>query len=265
MKCKICDSEAKPVYKAKILGKYDIQYFDCPSCGFIQTEAPYWLHEAYSDAISTTDTGVMLRNETFSKMTSVILRLLKLDSAGKFLDFGGGYGIFTRLMRDRGFNFFWYDKFAENLLSRGFEGSVDNQKYEVVTSFENFEHFSEPKDEILGILKMTDYILFSTELVPSQAIPVSPETWWYFCLEHGQHISLFSEKSLQTLAAKNNLYYVTNGTNLHLLSKVKVSKNIFFFAKVICKLRLEKFFYLKSKTVEDMHKIQKAIAKDCKI
>jgi len=50
----------------------------------------------------------MSRNISSSKITAVILFFL-FKKFGKFLDFGGGYGIFTRLMRDIGFDFYWYD------------------------------------------------------------------------------------------------------------------------------------------------------------
>lgn len=52
MKCKICGSDAPFFSEADILKKHHVKYYKCSSCGFIQTEAPYWLSEAYSDAIT---------------------------------------------------------------------------------------------------------------------------------------------------------------------------------------------------------------------
>ena len=79
----------------------------------------------------------------------------------------GGYGIFTRLMRDIGFDFYWYDPHSINLLARGFETRSKNYKYELVTAFEVFEHFAELIKEIESMLQFSDNILFSTELLPS--------------------------------------------------------------------------------------------------
>ena len=59
MKCKICGSEASSFDSARILRKYDVDYFECPYCGFIQTEEPYWLTEAYSSAITSSDIGLV--------------------------------------------------------------------------------------------------------------------------------------------------------------------------------------------------------------
>ena len=95
MKCKICRCDTKKIDRSTILNKYDVDYFQCSSCGFVQTEEPYWLSESYSDAISVSDTGMMSRNLMFSKLTTTILSIL-IDKKGEFLDYGGGYGILTR-------------------------------------------------------------------------------------------------------------------------------------------------------------------------
>ena len=57
MQCKVCGKPTAPLFKKLVLRKYDVQYHQCPSCGFIQTEEPYWLEEAYSSAISDLDLG----------------------------------------------------------------------------------------------------------------------------------------------------------------------------------------------------------------
>ena len=252
MKCKICKEKSKYIFNAKILNNHQIEYFKCSSCGFVQTQTPYWLEEAYNDAISVSDTGVMVRNNSFAKTTSVIFSLLSKNN-GSFLDYGAGYGIFTRLMRDKGFDFFWYDKYATNLLSRGFEGDILDKKYEAITSFENFEHFENPMEDIEKIFSLTDTVLFSTELVPD--ITPNPNEWWYYCLEHGQHISLFSKKSLEYIASKHNYNLISNNSNLHILSKKKISNKIFLVEKIIKKLQLDKFFEQESKTNDDMYKM----------
>ena len=166
MNCKICNHVTKNIFSITILNKYNVKYYYCSHCGFLQTEEPYWLKEAYSNSISITDTGIMARNIGSSKITAVILYFLfkKFD---KFFDFGGGYGIFTRLMRDIGFDFYWYDPHSINLLARSFETANKNYKYELVTAFEVFEHFAEPIKEMESMLQFSDNILFSTELLSS--------------------------------------------------------------------------------------------------
>lgn len=43
MTCKICNQKTKEIFQAKILNKYEIKYFHCEHCSFLQTEDPYWL------------------------------------------------------------------------------------------------------------------------------------------------------------------------------------------------------------------------------
>ena len=253
MKCNICGEKTRETHKARILNQYQIQYYRCLECEFTQTEQSYWLNEAYSDAISASDTGVMARNIYFSKITKALLFLLRKRS-GKFLDFGGGYGIFTRLMRDQGFDFYWYDKYAKNLLAREFEGSVDdNSQYDAITSFENFEHFENPIAEIEKILALSDTVIFSTELMPENN--PTPENWWYYCLEHGQHISLFSLKTLEYIANKKGVNLISDGKGLHIFTKDAVSPNLLRYAKIILKTGLGKFLSNPSKTNSDMQAI----------
>jgi len=51
MKCNICTKEANKIFNSVILKKYNINYYYCANCGFLQTEEPYWLNEAYGDSI----------------------------------------------------------------------------------------------------------------------------------------------------------------------------------------------------------------------
>ena len=61
MKCKICDGAVRHLFAKKVLHKYDVAYFQCLHCRFIQTEQPYWLGEAYEKAIARLDIGLVWR------------------------------------------------------------------------------------------------------------------------------------------------------------------------------------------------------------
>ena len=228
--CKICGAKNIKIFSAKILKKYDVDYYHCQNCNFIQTQDPYWLEEAYSSAISATDTGIMKRNEILKEKVSVIIFYL-FNKDKKFLDYAGGYGIFVRMMRDLGFNFFWEDKYCQNLLAKGFESSNNaNDKYEVITSFESFEHLANPIEEIKNILNRTDNILFTTNLIPRDSLPELD--WWYYAQDTGQHISFYSEQTFAVIAKKFGLKFYTNGF-LHLMCKEKPSLNVVDLAVLI--------------------------------
>lgn len=251
MTCKICNQQTKQIFTAKMLNKYDITYFHCEHCGFLQTEEPYWLDEAYGETINVSDTGYMQRNINLSQKLTILLALF-FDKNGKFLDYAGGYGVFTRIMRDIGFDFYWDDKYTTNLFARGFEFK-DGEKIEAVTTFESFEHFVNPTDEIESLLKISKNIIFSTELLPNP-IP-KPKDWWYYGLDHGQHISFYNEKTFEFIATKYNLNYANLG-GLHLLTEKKISNTqlkILKFSRFGLHKLLQK--QLKSKTWGDYLKM----------
>jgi hypothetical protein len=220
MNCRICGSQTSQFAQETLLGKYSVSYHQCRSCGFMQTEEPYWLSEAYQSAINRSDVGLVSRNFMLAIQTSVIISAW-FSRSGKFIDFGGGYGLFVRLMRDRGYNFYRSDAHCENLFARGFDAEPDGRgQYELMTAFEVFEHFADPLREIEKMLSYASSILFTTELLP---VPVPlPKAWWYYGLDHGQHISFYTPASLQAIADRFHLRLYRNGRSLHLLTPRKI-------------------------------------------
>jgi hypothetical protein len=223
--CKICSSDAHEYGQAKILNQYQVTYFKCDNCGFVFTEEPYWLEEAYQESINRTDTGLVKRNVLFTRLTRLIITAY-FDTSSRFIDYGGGYGLFVRLMRDAGYDFFWHDRYSDNLLAKGFEAERTSDPYEMATAFEVFEHLVDPMEDIDRILKYSNNILFSTILIPENR--PKPNDWWYYGLEHGQHIALYSLETLKIIAQKKNLKLVSNNRNIHLLySREKIGKLLF--------------------------------------
>jgi glycosyltransferase involved in cell wall biosynthesis len=223
MNCNICESTSNLFSEYQILGKHHIKYYQCTECGFVQTESPYWLEEAYSDAIADSDIGLVYRNLNLSALATRMIGN-HFDSDASFLDYGGGYGLFVRLMRDQGFDFHWEDKFCQNIFAKDFLLN-QNIKYELVTAFEVLEHLVDPLPEIESMLKFSDSILFSTELLPANN--PRPGEWWYFAPQTGQHISIYSTLSLQKIAAKLDLNYYSDGSSYHLFSRKSLPSNIF--------------------------------------
>ena len=46
----------------------EVDYFECPNCGYVQTETPYWLGRAYAEAINDNDTGILVRNQANARI-----------------------------------------------------------------------------------------------------------------------------------------------------------------------------------------------------
>ena len=210
--CRACGSESSFIQKGTLLG-ISVSYFECPNCFYIQTEAPFWLDQAYSDAISDSDTGIMVRNQANARIAlATMLMLRKID--GALVDYAGGYGILVRLLRDCGINALWSDRYCKNLLARGFEYS--DEKAVIVTAFEAFEHFVNPAEELDRLLAIAPNVLLSTEIISDPA--PKQEDWWYYGKDHGQHIGFFRIKTLQKLAKERGKYLLSNGSSYHLIA-----------------------------------------------
>jgi hypothetical protein len=214
MQCNICSSDSFPLDTAVVLGKYNVQYYSCARCGFIQTEPPYWLEDAYSSAIARSDIGLIGRNIKLATFCAALIPMF-YDPKLSFLDYGGGNGMFVRMMRDRGFDFYWHDKYALNQFAVGFE--VHNGiRFSLLTAFEIFEHLPQPLETIADMFQYADAVVFSTRLLPHWKI--MPHQWWYFTPDTGQHVSLYSRESLEFIARKLNVQLSSNGISLHVFS-----------------------------------------------
>jgi hypothetical protein len=202
-------------FTQRVLCKYEVGYHLCRSCGLLQTEEPHWLDEAYKVAIAELDTGLLQRNLRLSRLVARVL-FFAFDRNGAFVDIGGGLGLFTRLLRDTGFDFRWSDKYASNLLARGFEARP-GRPHEAITAFEVLEHVRDPVGflgEALALWKARS-VLFTTELYVGE--PPQPEAWWYYAFETGQHVSFYSVRTLELIASQLGLHFHSHG-GLHLLT-----------------------------------------------
>ncbi len=233
MKCKICAGDATKILEETILGKYQIGYFRCRDCQFIQTEEPYWIEEAYGDAIADMDTGILERNRKFAQVVPRVIKAY-FDPKANFVDYGAGYGIFVRLMRDRGFNYYWQDNYCENLFAKKYTFDSlpkSDQKFELLTAFEVFEHLVDPRAELEKMLKLAPSVLFSTNLVPTNIdVDKHPEqlkNWWYLNPETGQHVAFYTLPALKKLGEQFGLNLYSNGYNFHLLTPKKLNPWIF--------------------------------------
>lgn len=139
-----------------------------------------------------------------------------LDPHSRYLDFGAGYGLFVRRMRDLGFNFFAYDEHCENIFAPQFLADLSlNSHFDLITAIEVIEHLTHPLETLQMLLNHTDSVFFTTELVPRTA--PKPGDWWYYSPEHGQHISFFTWRALRQAANKLGVNYYSHGS-LHLFT-----------------------------------------------
>ena len=224
--CRLCGTDTNYVASGTLLGNITVKYFECFHCSYVQTEQPNWLGRAYSDAINLTDTGILGRNLLNARIVQTTLLCLKVSDP-LVVDYAGGYGILVRRLRDVGVRALWRDQYCTNLLAKGFE-HVD-EPADLVTAFEVLEHFVDPVSEVRRLANLGATILVSTELMPS--ITPRPENWWYYGLDHGQHIGFFRHKSLEFLADSLGLKLISDGKSYHLLTKKAVNSRLWLFLR----------------------------------
>ena len=225
--CPACMQKMNYTFSANLLCKHDVSYYKCLNCGLLQTEKPYWLDEAYDSAIASLDVGLVQRNLKLSGTVSKIISAY-FDPLAKYLDFAGGYGLFVRLMRDKGYDFYRHDKYCENIFAKYFDEpslSSDELHFELVTAFEVFEHVYDPVVELVKLFKLTDTVLFTTELLPSGIN--STDDWWYFVPETGQHITFYTELSLRKIADKLSVNFFSDEKSLHMMTRREFDSNPF--------------------------------------
>lgn len=262
MNCHICSEPCVSHFKTLVLKRHNVEYFKCTSCGFIQTEDPYWLSEAYESAITDLDIGLVSRNLYYSDILEGFFNRGLFNEKEIFLDYAGGYGLFVRLMRDKGINFFRQDVYCQNIFAEHFDLNdlPEGQRFEMITAFEVFEHLVNPLEGVKKMLTYSDTIVFSTELQPE--VDPTPDTWWYFVPETGQHISLYSLQSLQTIANREGLNFYSNKFNLHIFSRKQLPFDPFEKPKTSLFSRLSQRVKSRLKPVNNELKRESLILKD---
>jgi hypothetical protein len=236
--CPISGLPMRPLFTAKVLGRHEATFFHCPESGVIHTPEPHWLAEAYSSAITATDVGLVNRNSHNRGNVSWTLSFLGLEK-GPYLDLGGGYGLFTRMMRDEGFDFHTTDPYCENIFAKGHEPGPGFTA-QALTAFELFEHIPNPLAFVQEAFARYQCrtIIFST-LTYGDTPPGLD--WWYWCFETGQHITFYNTRSLALLAEKVGGHYFNLNEGFHIITDRPLTR----IERLILKSRQAKKIYNK--------------------
>jgi len=229
--CRLCLSETKMVFRATILGRYDVAYFRCLTCGCMQTERPHWLDEAYRDGDPHPfDTGTVQRGLEAQAICHLASRLLLRNRASAILDYGGGTGLLCRLLRDLGHDCRTFDPHSTAVFSREFR-TEPGARADMVAAIEVFEHLIEPRATLEWIKETHPKLL----LVRTQILIDPDPDWPYLSLDTGQHIFLFSADGMAYAARFLGYRYWRFG-DLHVFIRPDIysSWRILLFAAIVC-------------------------------
>ena len=205
--CRLCGGSTQLAFRQQVLGQHNVGYFRCDACGSLQTEAPHWMEQAYSSDAERFDTGKASRTLANFLLLPQLLQILQVSKADVAVDFGGGTGLFGRLMRDAGFNFFTHDKFGSSEFMGSYAWKDLDRPCRLITLFEVAEHFVNPAEEWQRLLACDpQWILGSTELFANQG-----KDWPYLSPESGQHVFFYSHAAMTLIARQAGRHYYDLG------------------------------------------------------
>jgi len=230
VKCQICGSETalldvvdfnKSCEEAR--GKYlpisgiPIYYTHCPNCSFtFAPEFGQWteddfLKRIYNERYIDVDPDYLeVRPRTNAEVISNFFSQQK--GMIKHLDYGGGNGKLSALLKEKGWDSLSYDPFPRNDIDINELG-----KFNFITALEVFEHVPDVNRLMNNLCMLMDnscLILFSTMTTDGNIRQNNRITWWYASPRNG-HISLFSKKSLMILGNKYGLGFKSISNGVH--------------------------------------------------
>jgi hypothetical protein len=216
--CRLCGGEAKHRFTLKLIQKYDVGYYCCTRCEALQTEMPYWLDEVYKDPRRLLDTGAAFRNQKNQRIVFFLGRLFRFRADDKVLDWGGGDGLYVRMLRDIGFDAYYYDRYATNFYAPYFHAERDDS-FKLITAFEVYEHLVHPGEELSELFgRKPDIHLLSTQLYTGQG----PD-WEYLWPVMGQHVFFHSPRSMRWVAEKYGYQVLSGKANYTIFYKTPLS------------------------------------------
>ncbi len=205
-----CEDERRPVFPPS---PRTVAYHRCTSCGFMfssdfdsLTDAELGA-EIYNDDYLLADPGAAGRRPRYQATHyAAILDRVSLPIRG--LDYGGGNGLFARLMTEHGVDFTSYDPYFG-------DPTPPRERYNLITCFEVFEHSRDPVGTLADLLRYLEpcgTVLFTTAIQPRRVTA----NWHYIAPRNG-HVSIHSATSLQRLARDADTSLLSLHDQVHLL------------------------------------------------
>lgn len=194
--CTACESDTTTLLGSRLfLKKYEANIYNCNNCNLVFVENPHWLNEAYSMKYDTDiDAGRYMRNEI---VCNYIKDIFGSSDKLSLLDFGSGE---EKILEN------YLDKSTSNITAVSYDKYFDNDsyklenKYNIFTAIEVAEHIK-PKEFWDFCIDKADHFIITTGLHDDKDVL----DWEYFARDYGQHINLYSFRTLKYIAKKYKL------------------------------------------------------------
>lgn len=198
MKCKLCTCTSVKTIEDT---QFNINYYHCQNCGFIFIdEAKIISHELEEKEYSRHENS--LEDEGYVNMFKQFMQKTFLPYKNKVktvLDYGSGpEPVFAHVMREEGFDVDIYDLYYAP------DKVFDGKRYDVITSTEVFEHFSDPIKEITMLVDhLNDGGLLAVMTLFHYNNEERFKKWWY--RHDPTHISFYAHQTIHYIAERFNL------------------------------------------------------------
>lgn len=211
---KCCSDGAHTVLPRSGVG---ISYVLCDQCRFcFAPEFTTWSLEQFETKIYNAEYVVVdpdyLDTRPRANANSLLATFGDRGKELRHLDYGGGRGLLSDLLREKGWQSESYDPFVDRSVSL-----QDLGRFDLVTAYEVFEHVPDVRRlvaDLASLLNPDGVVLFSTLLSNGNLSPGHPVSWWYAAPRNG-HISLFSARSLAALGAIEGFSVGSFSQDLH--------------------------------------------------
>jgi SAM-dependent methyltransferase len=198
-----------------------VYYVLCDSCRFCWAlELNQWPLAKFKDCIYNADYISVDPDYLEVRPTANAKRLRamfpNLPSDIRHLDYGGGNGLLSKLLRESNWDSVSYDPFVDGEVDPGRFG-----RFDFITAYEVFEHVPDLQillTSLCALLTHNSLLLFSTLISDGNIETKKRLDWWYASPRNG-HISLFSRKSLSILAEGRGFKFGSFSNGLHVFYK----------------------------------------------
>ncbi|MBY0430999.1 MAG: class I SAM-dependent methyltransferase, partial [Rhodospirillales bacterium] len=216
--CRLCGAPAHALFRQNVRDRIPVWFHECGACRSLQGEPGSWLEEGR--ARHSADIGRVRRSLDTAILIDVALQLLGGAASHICLDFGGGDGLFARMMRDRGYNFFCRDPLIANVYTP-FHDAVAKpvRDVAVVTAFDVLDYCADPA------AALEDLFAFEADLVMASAGTWQGQgpDWPGLGLEEGRRGFFYSPEALDTLAGRHGYHLLTDG-RLHVFCRPRPTR-----------------------------------------